>query len=389
MVNLPETGAENNPKNLSGQTNMEQLRVLSAAAQAVTEDLDLTRVLRRIAEIAAELLHVRYAALGVPDGQGGLKQFHTSGMTPHEMNRMDHLPLGRGLLGVLLTDTKVIRLDDMTTDSRSAGFCAHHPTMKTFLGAPVMFKGQHLGNLYLCDRVDGQAFTEMDEQLVQLLAAHAAIAIYNAQLADQLRRLAVLEERERISRDLHDGIIQEIYAIGMRLELLRALTKDGSMDTHIVAAMGSLNGVIDDLRSYIRDLDDGVKRSLSLERSLVEIIDGFRAVSPAQMDITIQPIGHAPEREQRHTIVQIAREALSNIARHANASHVKLTLSESSGMYQLTIEDNGRGFDPASANLGNGLKNMQQRAKQIGGRLDIHSVPGRGTKLSLTVPFPN
>ncbi|HVO43984.1 MAG TPA: GAF domain-containing sensor histidine kinase [Aggregatilineales bacterium] len=379
MTNLPETDAEH---------KLPSLQALNDAALAITSELDLGRVLDQIAQSARDLLEVRFAALGVPDGKGGLAQFHTAGMPHDQIDQMDHLPVGKGLLGLLLTDTQIVRIPDMALDPRSAGFCAYHPYMKTFLGAPILYKGQHLGNLYLCDRVDGNPFTVQNEQLIQLLASQAAIAIANAQLSEQLRRLAVLEERERISRELHDGIIQQIYAIGMRLELVKNLVHDPLLDPHLDATMKALNDVIDDVREYIRDLDSGLQRRLTLERALGEVIDAFHAISPARLDVTIQPIARPPEREQRHAIVQIAREALSNVARHSQATQVTLYLDASDEQYHLTIEDNGRGFDPASASAGNGLYNMQERARKVGGWLTIHSMPGQGTKLTLWVPYP-
>src|SRR5262245_13665015 len=154
-----------------------EIDALSEAVRAVTADLSLERVLRRLAEIAAHLVNARYAALGVPDGKGGLENFFVYGMTEKQISNMDHLPRGLGLLGLLLVRPESIRLEDMRQDERSAGFCEHHPRMTSFLGVPIMSKGQHLGNLYLCDRLDDQPFSENDERLVTLLAGHAAIAI--------------------------------------------------------------------------------------------------------------------------------------------------------------------------------------------------------------------
>jgi GAF domain-containing protein len=207
--------------NIPSTPSPAEIDALSEAVRAVTADLSLERVLRRLAEIAAHLVNAHYAALGVPDGKGGLENFFVYGMTDKQINLMDHLPRGHGLLGLLLVRPEPIRLEDMRQDERSAGFCERHPKMTSFLGVPIMSKGQHLGNLYLSDRLDGQPFSENDERLVTLLAGHAAIAIENARLSEQLRKLAIVEERDRIAMELHDGIIQAIYAIGLRLEIAR------------------------------------------------------------------------------------------------------------------------------------------------------------------------
>src|SRR5215213_10313737 len=196
-----------------------EMDALSEAVRAVTTGLSLEGVLRRLAEIAAHLVNVRYAALGVPDEKGGLQNIFTYGMSEKQISHMDHYPLGLGLLKLLLTNPDPIRLEDMHQDPHAAGFCVNHPKMTSFLGVPIISKGKHLGSLYLCDRLDEQPFSANDERLVSLLAGHAAIAIENAKLSNQLRKLAVIEERDRIAMELHDGIIQAIYAVGIKLEI--------------------------------------------------------------------------------------------------------------------------------------------------------------------------
>ncbi len=268
-----------------------KISALSEAIQAVTSDLSLPRVLNRLAEIAAHLVNARYAALGVPSDKGGLENFFTYGMTGSQIGHMDHYPLGNGLLGELLRVSEPIRLEDMKRDPRSAGFCANHPRMTSFLGVPIIAKGKHLGSLYLSDRLDDQPFSEDDERMITLLAAHAAIAIENANLSDQLRKLAVIEERDRIAMELHDGIIQSIYAIGMKLELTRAALPTpavnradwSAIEDNLVSVEQGLNQIIEDLRRYIRDLKVGVDLSVRLVEQLQEIAEGFRSTSAARL----------------------------------------------------------------------------------------------------------
>src|SRR5258708_12695614 len=193
------------------------LNALSEAIGAMTTELSLDHVLHRLAEITAQLVKARYVALGVPNDAGGLQNFFTYGMTEKQMSHMDHLPLGLGLLGSLIKRPEAIRLEDMHKDERAAGFCSNHPKMTSFLGVPIISKGKHLGSLYLSDRIDGEPFSEQDEKLVRLLAGHAAIAIETARLLEELRKLAVIEERDRISIELHDSILLPIYPIGIKL----------------------------------------------------------------------------------------------------------------------------------------------------------------------------
>lgn len=375
MTNIPSTPSQ------------AEIDALSEAVRAITADLSLERVLRRLAEITAHLVNARYAALGVPDGKGGLENFFAYGMTETQISRMDHLPRGLGLLGLLLVRPEPIRLEDMRQDERSAGFCEYHPRMTSFLGVPIMFKGKHLGNLYLSDRLDGQPFSENDERLVTLLAGHAAIAIENARLSDQHRKLAIVEERDRIAMELHDGIIQAIYAIGLKLENAR-MTKVivPEVDADIRNATQDLNHVIEDLRRYIQDLKVGISYSLTLQEQLGEIAEGFRGVSSARLVMDVSPgFTHLTE-ERVHTLVQVLRETLSNIVRHANATEVYVDLHETANQITLVIADNGQGFDPKQVSLGRGLNNMRRRAEQLGGTLDLDSQIGRGTTLTLELP---
>lgn len=364
-----------------------KIDALSEAIRAVTGDLSLDRVLRRLAEIAAHLVNARYSALGIPDDRGGLKNFFTYGMTERQVNAMDHLPIGHGLLGALMTGQQPLRLEDMRQDGRSVGFCAHHPRMTSFLGVPILSKGQHLGSLYLSDRLDDQPFTEDDERMIQLLAAHAAIAIENARLSDQLRRLAVVEERDRIAMELHDGIIQSIYAIGIKLELARtSVNPTAALDTQLSAATNELNRVIEDLRHYIQDLKTGVNLSVALTEQLQEIAQGFRSVCSARLVMDIAPVFSQLTEAVIHTLTQVVREAFSNIVRHADATEVHLDLHENAAQFNLVIADNGHGFNVEQAAPGSGLQNMRRRAEQLGGTLQVASSPAHGTTVTLALP---
>ncbi|MEP7289185.1 MAG: GAF domain-containing sensor histidine kinase [Chloroflexota bacterium] len=365
-----------------------KLSALSEALGALTAELSLDRVLLRLAEITAHLVNARYAALGIPDDKGGMAQFFTYGMTDEHIAQMDHYPRGLGLLGLLIMRPEPIRLARMQDDERSVGFPESHPPMTSFLGVPIISKGKHLGSLYLCDRLDGKPFSKDDEHVVVMLASHAAIAIEKADLADQLQKLAVIEERDRISMELHDGIIQSIYAIGIKLDLTRLTLKDKpEAQEQIASANQDLNRVIEDLRKYIQDLRVGVNLSVALHEHLDEISKGFRQVSSARLVIEVaRGFLHLTD-ERLHALVQIIRETLSNIVRHANATEVYLDLNETGRQLTLVISDNGQGFEPESVSRGSGLQNMRRRVQQLGGSVEIISQPARGTTLTVTLPY--
>lgn len=366
----------------------ERLSALGEALIALTTDPNLESILKRVAEIAGRLIKAKYAALGVPDGQGGLAQFITYGISDDELLQMDRQPRGRGLLRELLTRETPLRVEDMSKDSRSIGFCPRHPHMTSFLGVPIISKGKHLGNLYLSDREDGQPFTEEDEQLISLLAANAAIAIENARTSDQLRRLAVIEERDRISMELHDGIIQAIYAIGIKLELMRLKhTDDTLIAGQITEVNTDLNRVIDDLRRYITNLRAGVEYTITLREQLEEIAERFRQVSTARLVMDVSRSFAGLTESHVHALVQITREALSNIVRHASATEVYFDLHETPSHIALVISDNGVGFDPNTVQPGIGLHNIRQRVRHRNGTVEFIAKPGRGVTIQATLPI--
>jgi signal transduction histidine kinase len=224
--------------------------------------------------------------------------------------------------------------------------------------------------------------------MISLLAANAAIAIENARLSDQLRKLAVIEERDRISMELHDGIIQSIYAIGIKLELTRLTqVQNPEVAQQILTVNQDLNHVIEDLRRYIRNLRAGVEFSVSLGEQLEEIVERFKQVSPARIVMDVSRSFTQLTEARLHALIQILREALSNTVRHSNATEVYVDLHETSTHINLVISDNGIGFDPDTVTPGIGLHNIRQRAKHLGGEVEIVSLPGRGVTITLSLPI--
>ena len=136
------------------------------------------------------------------------------------------MPRGHGLLGLIVRENRSFRIPDLAVDPRRYGFPPHHPPMHSFLGVPVTVQGRSVGNLYLTNKTGADEFSEDDQALVESFAVHAGIAIENARLHEQVQRLAIVDERERISKDLHDGIIQNLYAVGLSLEDVPELVRE-------------------------------------------------------------------------------------------------------------------------------------------------------------------
>jgi signal transduction histidine kinase len=261
--------------------------------------------------------------------------------------------------------------------------------MQTLLGVPIFSKERLLGALYLADKLDGSEFTDADQQLVEMLAIHAAIAIENARLYEQTQRLAVLEERERFSRDLHDGIIQSIYAVGLSLDSAKASISSSNQIAldQIELGMKNLANVIKDIRNYIFDLRPQALKDKGLYARLQGLIQELKVNTLLIIDADIAPdINTYLSELQASHIFHIAHEALSNTARHAKARKVSISLNRSNGTVRLEIEDDGVGFNvPKNIAHGHhGLANIQKRASLLGAHLDIKSDPnGGGTLVTL------
>lgn len=380
------TNSDEHPQNISTPVILSQLKEIASAVMYAAEGATLELVLERIAQVARQLVNARYAALGVPDGKGGLRFFKIAGMTSEQVARLDHLPLGKGLIGAIMDERSTLRLERMTDDSRSAGFCRAHPPMTSLLGVPIQVGQQLFGTLYLCDRDDGQPFSEQDAWLVETIAGYAALAIAGSELNEQQQRLQLLEERERIGMELHDGVIQSLYAIGMNLDLMRLTgeTQSGEIGTVI----HNLNDVIEDIRRYIMNLQRRDSHRKTIREWLQEVLD--RLHFPKTITITLD----APDLPPRFTpatfeaICQMANEALSNAIRHAEATTIQVQAKREPRQFRIDILDNGKGFDSHGLdnNHGLGLRNVRQRAALHGGRVEIESAPGAGTRLTIIVP---
>jgi signal transduction histidine kinase len=371
----------------------QQLAALHEAAMAIAGEVALNKVLQQIVDSACKLAGAQYAALGVPTAEGYLETFIHSGLTPAEVARIPHQPKGLGLLGALIHEQQPIRLPHIGDDPRSVGFPEGHPPMESFLGVPIVAGDRSLGNLYLTNKIDGETFTAADQEVVEMLAAHAAIAIQNARLYEQVGRLAVLEERTRIGMDLHDGIIQSIYAVGLTLESARLTLEEdvAEADVLLERAVETLNETIRDIRNFILDLRPQRYQG-SLDEGLARLVREFQANSMVlvQLDAPPEAVRGLPTGMAR-ALFLTTQEALANVARHARANQVKITLGRQETEVLLTIEDDGRGFETAAMrqSVGHGLANMRARAEELSGRFTIHTESGQGTTLQLKLPLPH
>lgn len=361
---------------------------LADSAAALAGELELDAILQSVVEAAVRTTGARYAALGILGEGEQITRFVTTGLDDETIARIGHYPRGKGILGLLIRDPRVIRLDDLTSHPASYGFPPGHPPMKTFLGGPVRSSGRVYGNLYLTEKPGG--FTEADELIISVLGAQAGAAVENALLSEQLQSLAVQDERDRISRELHDGVIQSLFSIGMGLESARALvhTHPDRVEQRLDAAVDAVDGAIRELRNYIYRLRPQEAASMGLSRGLTELAREHEVNALVRPELAVQsaidarvPASLVPD------LLQVAREALANVAKHASATSVAIRAWTDTDRVHLVIADDGAGFRATAPAVGRGLENMRERATMLGGGLQVDSQPGLGTTLTFSVPF--
>ncbi|MFF9122282.1 GAF domain-containing sensor histidine kinase [Streptomyces sp. NPDC014889] len=371
------------------------LAAVSSALLAMSRHLEVRDVLKTIVASARELLDAQYAALGVPDDHGGFAQFVVDGVSDEQWRAIGPLPRQHGILAAMLREARAERLADLREDPRFEGWPAAHPEMSDFLGLPIRDGDEVIGALFLANKNRAQheggcGFTEEDEELLSILAQHAAIALTNARLYERSRELTIAEERSRLAHELHDAVSQKLFSLRLTAQAATAL-----VDRDPARAKGELQQVaalaaeaVDELRAAVVELrpaaldEDGLVATL---RTQIQVLD--RAHS-ARVTFTTRGIRALPAA-QEEAMLRVAQEALHNALRHARADHVDVALDRRGGGAVLRITDDGTGFDPKAVRRAGrhlGLVSMRDRASGVGGRLTVESAPGKGTAVEMEVP---
>jgi signal transduction histidine kinase len=284
---------------------------------------------------------------------------------------------------------KPLLLDDATGDPRANQPVVAQGNIGPVLFVPVAIRDRSFGTLSLGNHPRQRTFTPDDLLLVEALATQAAVAIEHARIQEELRRLALVEDRERIAKELHDDIIQSLFAEGMALQAsLGVLDDPNAMELRITQTVEHIDRVIRDLRNYIFALRPGAAADRELDRSLRDLARSFQDAAGTLIEVNTDPravsrlAGRAPD------IIQAAREAISNAVRHSGGDVVTVSLAASGDEAILEIADNGSGFDVrAASGRGQGLGNLGARAEALAGSLEIESEPGRGTWVRITIPL--
>jgi signal transduction histidine kinase len=372
----------------------DRAELLIEAGLALASERSLEAVLQRIVELAVDITIARYGAISVLAPDGGIQEFITEGITVEERAEIGDPPTGHGLLGLLIAEARPLRIAEIAAHPLSVGFPPHHPAMRSLLGAPVLARGKVFGNIYVTEKQGDDEFSIDDERALQVLATQAGVAVENARLYEdmihaqaEVRRLEVLDERERIAKELHDGVIQSLFAVGMSLQGAAALAQDEGITIRIEGAVEDIDGAIRDLRNYIFGLRPGILADRQLDQALRELGAEFEERSGVVTVVDVDAGIAAELASIASDVVQVTREALSNVGRHAEATTCRVSLRRGAEGAILVIDDDGRGFESGAAGEGLGIGNLRDRVASLGGSLDILSTAGEGTTVRAVLPL--
>lgn len=357
----------------------------------VVTDLSLMLVLQKIADLSRELVPAMSSGLMIVDN-GRRSSFVTSGLSTSEKSAFEVYLRDNGISGTLGNELKPTRQMDESQSSQAGSTPSDRFNVTSLLSTPVMNRGRHLGNLYLLNKPGDLPFTREESSLMSMFATQAAVAIENAENYRDIQVQSIVDERDRIGRDLHDNTIQSLYALGLELDDCAEVAAGPSseVETRLRRSVGRINEIISSIRTYVLDLRPDDLAEPKLHDYLEELVVTFKGARLPQLELcweVRQPLVLSPS--QISHLIAIAREGLANVAKHAGATSATVGLSSEDARLKLWIEDNGIGFD-ATASLGKehqGLRNIRERVQALGGALQIQSGSGRMTRLDIAVPL--
>lgn len=361
-----------------------RLSELFEAAAQVAGQSDLRALLQTIVEVATELTGAEYGAIGIIGAHGTLVEFVSIGMDPATIAAIGPPPRGDGVLGTITRVGKSMRLDRIADHPDSVGFPQGHPPMDTFLGVPVRAGERVFGNLYLTNKSGG--FTEQDEAMVEALALVGGSAASTVQLHGRLQRVAVAEDRERIARDVHDEIIQDLFAVGLSLQGLTLRVREEELHNALSTSVTRLDNAIGALRNFIFDLRTS-RDVRDVEGELAELIGelGDSYGSPPELDV-VGDLSVLPDHLLA-ILFHIVKESTSNALRHADANDIHVSVVTDGVSLSIHVIDDGVGFDATSVERGMGLDNLKARAEESGGSFVLQTAPGRGAAVRVELPL--
>jgi signal transduction histidine kinase len=368
-----------------------ELSSVERVGRLVTSEESIDEVLGSAAEEAVNLTGAKRAIVTLLDrttnelvirAEAGADIERVVGVRLQEGRSKNFSVLGRGV-GEVVEDLGVdTEIDAMTTALLG------NPVHGAFV--PMAVRNRAVGTIAVYDRTDRRPFDQDDLVILQMLANQLAIAVENDRLTQSLQALAVLEERERISKELHDGVIQSIYSVGLSLQgTMSLLERDPALaETRIDGVIAQLDNVVRDVRSYIFELQPMVVEGRSFGEAVAELARDLEVntLATVSMDLPEEACGDL-DKNQRSNLIQIVREIFSNIARHGEATELTVSCRREGDRLTLQVDDNGRGFDPESVIRGHGLGNMEARSRTMGGELSLYRLKPTGMRHVVSLPL--
>jgi signal transduction histidine kinase len=370
------------------QVGQRRLEAVNEISQAILGGRASGDVLGLIARHARELVGASLASIATPVPGGDDLVIRAADGENADLLEGAVFPSSGSLSG------EVIRTGETVTGDASSEQALEQPVfrlggMSVALFVPLAVRDRAFGTLSVANRDRGRRFSDDDMQIIGTFAAQAAVALEHARIQGELRRLALVEDRERIAKELHDDVIQSLFAEGMALQASLAIVHDPvAMEARVAQSVENIDRVIRDLRNYIFGLRPGVAADRQLDRSIRELAAGFAEGSTIEIDVVTDDDAVSRLAGRSADVLSVAREAISNAVRHSAGDHILVSLNRAGDAALLEIADNGKGFEPAhSLGRGHGLSNLQARAESLGGELEIESEPGRGTWVRVRIPI--
>jgi signal transduction histidine kinase len=366
---------------MTDSAGLTRLAPLIAEAASVEGEADLGKMLRTLVAEVQAATGAPYVALGVIGEHDVLTEFVFEGISRQRAEKIGHLPTGRGVLGTVIRENDTIILEKISDHRDSVGFPEHHPPMEGFLGVPISVGGDPFGNLYLTNKEGG--FTDYDVAVVEAISRIAGAAIQTARLQTRLRHVAVVEDRHRIARDLHDSVIQDIFAVGLGLQSLSMRVDEPAISELLESSVDTLDHTVTTLRKYVFELREAVVASTGLDEKIQALVARMGSAYPSRVELSVDLLETIEAEDE---IVLLITEALSNALRHSHAENVTVGVDIDTTSLRLTVTDDGVGFDPSAVERGMGLANMRARVLGLDGDLEVRSEPGKGTSVSAEIP---
>lgn len=370
------------------QMGQRLLTSVNLVARAILEGSEVDEVLRLIAKHALELVNARVATVAGPSGEENLIVRVAAGEDAEALEGSIFSSIG-SVSGDVIRSGSPVMLDDAEEDERVDQPLVRLGNIRAAIFVPLAVRGRTFGTLSVGNHEMDPTFSTADVEIVTAFAAQAAVALEHARITDELQRLALVEDRERIAKELHDDVIQSLFAEGMALQAsLGRLNDPAAMELRITQAVENIDRVIRDLRNYIFALRPGATADRQLDRSLRDLAASFEGAKGVSIEVITDPEPVSRLAGRSADIVQAAREAISNAVRHSGGDLVQVRLASTDGGVALEIEDNGHGFEQVeTTGRGHGLGNLRERAEALGGVLSIDSQGGKGTLVRITIPI--